>query len=197
MAGEPLVLDGNALSLDDVEDVARHGLPVHLADAARPEMERSRAVVESASGGAEAVYGVNTGFGSLANRPIDAAGLRQVQRNLIRSHAAGVGAALPEDTVRAMLVILAASLSRGRSGVRPQLVELILGLLNHGITPVVPSRGSVGASGDLAPLAHVDVRRNIALQIVDFRQQQAKPLPFVAAKAQPGFKRGINSQVVN
>ena len=143
--------------MDDVEDVARHGRPVHLADAARPAMQRSRAVVEAAAGGSEAVYGVNTGFGSLANRPIEAAGLRQVQRNLVRSHAAGVGAALPEDVVRAMLVILAGSLARGCSGVRPQLVELILDLLNHGITPVVPSRGSVGASGDLAPLAHVSL----------------------------------------
>lgn len=155
MAGEPLVLDGKTLSLDDVDDVARHGRPVHLGDAARAGLERSRAVVEAASGGAVAVYGVNTGFGSLANRPIKADRLRQVQRNLIRSHAAGVGAALPEEVVRAMLVILAGSLARGRSGVRSQLVELILGLLNHGITPVVPSRGSVGASGDLAPLAHV------------------------------------------
>ena len=157
MAGEPLVLDGKTLSLDDVEDVARRGRSVHLADAARPEMQRSRAIVESVSGGSEAVYGINTGFGSLANRPIEAAGLRQVQRNLVRSHAAGVGDALPEEVVRAMLVILAASLVRGRSGVRPELVELILGLLNHGITPVVPSRGSVGASGDLAPLAHVSL----------------------------------------
>ena len=155
MAAEPLVIDGKTLSLDDVDDVARHGRSVYLGDAARPGLERSRAVVEAATGRAEAVYGVNTGFGSLANRPIEADGLRQVQRNLIRSHAAGVGVALPEEVVRAMLVILAGSLGRGRSGVRPQLIELILGLLNHGITPVVPSRGSVGASGDLAPLAHV------------------------------------------
>jgi histidine ammonia-lyase len=117
-------------------------------------MERSRAVVDGVAAGDDAVYGVNTGFGSLAGHPIEPAGLREVQRNLIRSHAAGVGAPLADELVRAMLVILAASLARGASGARPGLVELIIELVNRGVTPVVPSRGSVGASGDLAPLAH-------------------------------------------
>ena len=125
-----------------------------LGDAARQAMERSRAVVDAVAAGDHAVYGINTGFGSLANHRIEPAELREVQRNLIRSHAAGVGAPLDDELVRAMLVILAASLARGFSGARPKLVELIIELLNHGITPVVPSRGSVGASGDLAPLAH-------------------------------------------
>jgi len=127
---------------------------VQLGDAARGAMERSRAVVDAVAAGDDAVYGINTGFGSLANHPIEPAALREVQRNLIRSHAAGVGAPLADEVVRAMLVILAASLARGASGVRPELVELIMELLNRGVTPVVPSRGSVGASGDLAPLAH-------------------------------------------
>jgi len=154
MPGQPLVIDGEPLSLDDVEAVARGARSVRLGDAARGAMGRSRAVVEGVAAGDDAVYGVNTGFGSLANHPIEPAGLREVQRNLIRSHAAGVGAPLAVEVVRAMMVILAASLSRGASGVRPELVELIVELLNRGVTPVVPSRGSVGASGDLAPLAH-------------------------------------------
>jgi len=154
MPGQPLVIDGQPLSLDDVEAVARNGRSVQLGDAARGAMERSRAVVDAVAAGDDAVYGINTGFGSLANHPIEPAALREVQRNLIRSHAAGVGAPLADEVVRAMLVILAASLARGASGVRPELVELIMELLNRGVTPVVPSRGSVGASGDLAPLAH-------------------------------------------
>ncbi len=154
MPVQPLVIDGQTLSLDDVEAVARGRRSARLGDAARSAMERSRAVVDAVAAGDHAVYGVNTGFGSLANHPIEPDGLREVQRNLIRSHAAGVGAPLADELVRAMLVILAASLARGTSGVRPKLVELIIELLNHGVTPVVPSRGSVGASGDLAPLAH-------------------------------------------
>jgi histidine ammonia-lyase len=100
------------------------------------------------------MYGVNTGFGSLSRVRIPADQIRQVQRNLVRSHAAGVGEPLPDDAVRAMLLILAASLSRGMSGVRVEVVQTIMDLLNHDITPIVPSRGSVGASGDLAPLSH-------------------------------------------
>jgi histidine ammonia-lyase len=100
------------------------------------------------------LYGVNTGFGSLAGVRISDEDLRGVQQNLILSHAAGVGDPLPEDVVRAMLLLLVASLTRGLSGVRPVVVERLLGLLNAGITPSVPERGSVGASGDLAPLAH-------------------------------------------
>ena len=98
-------------------------------------------------------YGVNTGFGSLSRTRIPADQLRDLQRNLVRSHAAGIGDALPTDTVRAMMLLLAASLARGASGVRPVVVDQMLALLAHGITPVVPSIGSVGASGDLAPLA--------------------------------------------
>ncbi len=151
---DALLLDGQALALPDVEGVARGARGVGLAPAAREALVTARAVVERKAGSDEAIYGINTGFGSLANRAIAPEGLREVQRNLIRSHAAGVGDPLPDDVVRAMLLILAASLCRGCSGVRVELVEHILALLNHGITPVIPGRGSVGASGDLAPLAH-------------------------------------------
>ncbi len=154
MAQPPLVLEGQALSFADVESVARHGRSVRVAPAAAREMARARAVVERTAGGAEAVYGINTGFGSLGGRRIEPQALRDLQVNLVRSHSAGVGEPLGPEVVRAMLVVLAAGLCRGRSGVRPQVAEHVAALLNHGITPVVPSRGSVGASGDLAPLAH-------------------------------------------
>ncbi len=118
-------------------------------------MMAARAVVDTRADSGEAIYGVNTGFGSLSRVRIAPDDIRAVQRNLVRSHAAGVGEPLPEDTVRAMMTLAAASLARGHSGVRPVVVETILECLNKGVTPVVPSRGSVGASGDLAPLAHM------------------------------------------
>ena len=154
MIAEALVLDGGPLALADLEAVARHGRAVHVGERARERLGAARSIIKRRAAGPEAIYGVNTGFGSLAGRCIEPDELREVQRNLVRSHAAGVGEPLADDVVRAMLVILAASLSRGFSGVRVELVERICDLLGHRITPVVPSRGSVGASGDLAPLAH-------------------------------------------
>ncbi len=154
MSGEPLVLDGQALALDDVSSVARTGRAVHLGAGAQTAMQAARQLLERRAKETEPIYGVNTGFGSLASVRIEPQAIREVQRNLIRSHAAGVGDPLPDDVVRAMLVVLAASLCRGRSGVRIEVVTRIIDLLNAGIAPLVPSRGSVGASGDLAPLAH-------------------------------------------
>ena len=149
-----VALSGAALRIVDVERVARAGARVALSPHGRERLVRSRAALCAALAGGEALYGVNTGFGSLAKVRIGEDDLREVQRNLILSHAAGVGDALPDDVVRAMLLLLAASLTRGLSGVRPLVVERLLALLNAGLTPLVPERGSVGASGDLAPLAH-------------------------------------------
>jgi histidine ammonia-lyase len=156
MADSPLVvvIDGQALRLTDIEQVARHGAKVELSSLGRRRLTQSRSVLDAAMADGAALYGVNTGFGSLAGVRIGAEDLREVQRNLILSHAAGVGEPLPQDVVRAMLLLLCASLTRGLSGVRPCVVERVLALLNAGMTPVVPERGSVGASGDLAPLAH-------------------------------------------
>jgi histidine ammonia-lyase len=151
---EVLALSGDALRIVDVERVARGGARVVLSPSGRERLGRSRAALSAALANGDALYGVNTGFGSLAKVRIGAEDLREVQRNLILSHAAGVGDALPDEVVRAMLLLLAASLTRGLSGVRPLVVERVLGLLNAGLTPRVPERGSVGASGDLAPLAH-------------------------------------------
>ncbi len=150
----PLLLDGGPLSIDEVVSVARHDRPTRIGDAAMRRIAAARARIEACLGDGEAHYGINTGFGSLSQQRVGRDDLAQLQINLVRSHAAGVGEPLPREIVRAMLLLLAASLSRGLSGVRPAVVERLVAMLNGGVTPVVPSIGSVGASGDLAPLAH-------------------------------------------
>ncbi|QIA26205.1 histidine ammonia-lyase [Thermaerobacter sp. PB12/4term] len=150
-----LVLDGCSLTLAAIAQVARESRPVALDPAARQCMEASRRRVEAAVARGEILYGITTGFGKLADVAIPPAQARQLQENLLRSHAAGVGEPLPTPVVRAMMLLRANALARGFSGVRPEVVERLLDLLNHRIHPVVPSRGSLGASGDLAPLAHL------------------------------------------
>ncbi len=152
-----LELYGDRLRLEDIEAVARRGtaLPVALADGARPGIEAARAVVDAAVAEGRVVYGLTTGFGALAEVVIPRDRIEELQENLIRSHAAGVGEPLPDEEVRAIMLLRANVLALGHSGVRPHIIERILDLLNHGIHPVVPSRGSVGASGDLAPLSHI------------------------------------------
>lgn len=152
---QTVTLDGSPLTTAHVIDVARNNARVELSESARESIRASRSHLESIAADGLPHYGVNTGFGSLARHRVDDDKLRQLQTNLIRSHASGVGEPLPIETVRAMMLILAASLSRGLSGVREELVETITDFLNAGITPVVPAIGSVGASGDLAPLAHL------------------------------------------
>lgn len=151
----PLLIDGQPLTTAAVLAVARHHQNVLLGDNARRKIQQARAVVEDVITRQQVVYGVNTGFGSLSRVSIPPEAIRDVQRNLIRSHSAGIGALLPVEIVRAVMIVQAGSLSRGFSGVRIEVVETLLALLNTGITPVVPSRGSVGASGDLAPLSHI------------------------------------------
>lgn len=151
----PLILNAGSLSFTEAEEVARRGRKVELGPDARERIDAARGIVERSLTDGQAHYGINTGFGSLSRQRISSDALRDVQRNLVRSHAAGVGELLPDDVVRAMMLLLAGSLARGRSGVRARVVESLIGLLNAGVTPEVPSVGSVGASGDLAPLAHV------------------------------------------
>jgi histidine ammonia-lyase len=156
--GPPVALGDERLTLAVLAEVARGGRRVALSPGAARRMAISRAAVEKiAAGGAEAprVYGVNTGFGALAEVAVGPEQIRELQRNLVRSHAAGVGDPLPTDVVRAMMLLRAAVLARGQSGVRVALAELLCELLNRGVHPVIPSQGSVGASGDLAPLAHL------------------------------------------
>ena len=151
-----LFIDGSSLTLDAIGAVARGGTTdVALADAARARIDRARVVVDRKAAGSEAVYGINTGFGSFAEVRIEPDALDRLQANLLRSHAAGVGEPLAADAVRAMMLLRANVLARGHSGIRLATVDLLLALLNTHVHPVVPRRGSVGASGDLAPLAHL------------------------------------------
>src|SRR5438046_9086389 len=150
-----ITLDGHSLSIADVVAVARHGAPVAIAPQGLAALAASRRAVETAAARGDVIYGVNTGFGKLAHVRIKPEQTRDLQRNLIRSHASGLGDPLPVDVVRAMMVLRANVLIRGTSGVRPALPQLIVEMLNAQVHPRVPSQGSVGASGDLAPLAHL------------------------------------------
>src|SRR5690606_14790242 len=149
-----VVLDGRSLTRAEVAAVAA-GAPVALDAAARERVAASRAVVERRAAGPEPLYGINTGFGSFAEVRIEPDALDALQVNLLRSHAAGVGDPLPVPAVRAMMALRANVLARGHSGISPAVLDALIALLNAGIHPHVPGRGSVGASGDLAPLAHL------------------------------------------
>jgi histidine ammonia-lyase len=150
-----LRLTGDRLTLDDLAMVANRGVRVSLSPSAKKTMAASRRVVERAVRRGARVYGVTTGFGKFADVAIPAEQIETLQRNLVRSHAAGVGRSLPEGTVRAMIVLRANALARGRSGIRPGVVQALLAMLAADLLPIVPEQGSVGASGDLAPLAHL------------------------------------------
>ena len=143
------------LTLDQLQSVHAGGATLDIDDDARAAIAASAAVVRRAAAGDAPVYGVNTGFGKLASTRIDADDLATLQRNLIRSHSVGVGAPLTPEVVRLVLALKAGSLARGASGVRQQVVDALLAVLNAGLLPYIPSQGSVGASGDLAPLAHM------------------------------------------
>jgi histidine ammonia-lyase len=152
-----LFLDGNSLTLEQLVDIADHFAAVGIASGAVARVEQSRAVVQRKADGDAPVYGINTGFGALAETAIPRESLAALQLNLLRSHAAGVGDALPVRAVRASMALRANVLAKGYSGIRRETLELLVQLLNRRVHPVVPSRGSVGASGDLAPLAHLSL----------------------------------------
>ncbi len=152
---DSVVLDGQPLTLAQIEAVSLASCPVTIAPAALERVAASRARIEQILAAGETVYGVNTGFGKLSDVRIPEDKLVQLQTNLVRSHSAGVGQPLAEPEVRAMLLLRANVLAKGFSGVRPALPELLVAMLNAGVHPVVPEKGSVGASGDLAPLAHL------------------------------------------
>ena len=154
-AGRVIIVDGHTLTLAQVEAVARGRVQVRLEAGAAEGIRASREVLEDLIADGRPVYGVNTGFGRLADVRIPRSEQRALQRNLVRSHAAGAGAPLPAEEVRAIMVLRANTLARGQSGCRPAVVERLLELLNHEVHPLVPETGSVGASGDLVPLAHI------------------------------------------
>jgi histidine ammonia-lyase len=151
----PVVLDGHSLTLDDVVAVALDGAPVELLPAARARMERAHEVVRVLVASGAVAYGVTTGFGKLSDVAIPPERLDELQVNLVRSHAAGVGPLLAEREARAMMLLRANCIAKGYSGARPLLVDLLAGMLNAGLYPPIPEQGSVGASGDLSPLAHL------------------------------------------
>ena len=149
---------GRPLALSDLEDVAVRGRPVAFAEDTRAKVVRSREAIDAIANAGDAaprVYGVNTGFGALSETRISAADVRALQQNLVRSHATGVGPNLSPAEVRGMMLLCAQVLALGHSGVRPELVDVLVAMLNAKVHPRIPAQGSVGASGDLAPLAHL------------------------------------------
>ena len=150
-----VLLTGNDLTFEQLYAVALRKKRVSLAPDAIERMKASRAVVDRLVASGATAYGINTGFGKLASVRISTEQVRQLQVNLVRSHACGVGTPLSELETRAMMLLRANALAKGLSGIRPQTVETLCAMLNAGVHPVIPSQGSVGASGDLAPLAHM------------------------------------------
>ena len=150
-----ITLTPGAATLAQLQDIWANNKTVVLHASSHKGIEAAQALVASAAAGEDAVYGVNTGFGKLASVKIAAKDVATLQRNLILSHCCGVGEPLDDATTRLMMVLKLLSLGRGASGVAMTTVEIIQDMLAHGVTPVIPSQGSVGASGDLAPLAHM------------------------------------------
>src|ERR1700694_6237793 len=148
-------LTGNDLSFAQLYRVALHHEQVSLAAESIARMKSSREVVDKLVASGQTAYGINTGFGKLASVRISAEQVRQLQVNLVRSHASGVGPPLSTPETRAMMLLRANALAKGLSGIRPVIVETLCAMLNAGVHPIIPSQGSVGASGDLAPLAHL------------------------------------------
>jgi histidine ammonia-lyase len=177
-------LDGSSLTLEDVVAVGEGAERVQIVPAALLRMQASRLQVDAAMNGTTPVYALNTGVGLLANIRLDETEIEAMQVNLIRSHCCGVGSPLPASVVRGMMLIRANVLAKGFSGIRSIVAERICDLLNHQITPVIPSRGSVGASGDLAPLAHM------ALVLIGegSAEYQGKVLPAATCLERAGLK---------
>ena len=177
-------LDGSSLTIEDVVAVAEEAATLEIAPAALLRMQASRLRVDTAMNGTKAVYALNTGVGLLANIRLDETEIEAMQINLIRSHCCGVGAPLSSSIVRGMMLIRANVLAKGLSGIRPIVAERICDLLNHQITPIIPSRGSVGASGDLAPLAHM------ALVLIGegYAEYQGSTLPAGVCLERAGLK---------
>jgi histidine ammonia-lyase len=189
-----VLLDGRSLSLEHLLDVADGPAPVALAAPARRRVAAARTVVDRVAAGDAPVYGINTGFGSFAEVRIPSDSLERLQLNLLRSHASGVGEPLPVRTVRAMMTLRANVLARGFSGIRLETLDALLAALNRGVHPVVPSRGSVGASGDLAPLAHLALVLIGEGRAWDGAQQVAGAAALAAAGLTPialGAKEGL------
>jgi histidine ammonia-lyase len=189
-------LTGQGLTIEQLVAVARHKEPVAaLSDEVRLRMQRSHAwVIDSIEQQGKVIYGVNTGFGSLANRQISASEARKLSRNLIVLCVSGVGKPLPEEVVRGMMLIRANMLAKGHSGVRPRVAQTLIDMLNAGVTPLVPEKGSLGASGDLAPLSHIATVLTRDLEEGDggysgYAAYQGRQLSGAEAMRQAGLER--------
>ncbi len=143
------------ITLNQLRQVARNKIHVTLATSAIPAINKSQALVNQMISEDHTVYGINTGFGLLANTRIEVEDLEELQRSIVLSHAAGIGKFMEDSTVRLMMVLKVNSLSRGFSGIRLSVIEALMTLINTQVFPCIPEKGSVGASGDLAPLAHM------------------------------------------
>ncbi|HXZ07606.1 MAG TPA: aromatic amino acid lyase, partial [Paraburkholderia sp.] len=152
---ELVTLVPGEVRLDQLRRVLRNATPVEIDPRALPSVERSHAVVDDVIGRGAVVYGINTGFGKMAQTVIPSNKLAELQKNLVLSHSVGTGALLEDSTVRLIMTLKAISLARGHSGVRPEAIHALVRLINAGVYPCIPAKGSVGASGDLAPLAHM------------------------------------------
>ena len=150
-----IIVDGNSLTLEQVIAVSRGKAAVSLSKEAELQVENAREVIRQAVEEKKVVYGVTTGFGALSGVTISKEQIRQLQINILLSHAAGVGNAFDEETVRAIMLLRINSLAKGHSGIRLTTLKTFLEMLNKGVHPLIPEKGSVGASGDLAPLAHL------------------------------------------
>ncbi|HMF98899.1 MAG TPA: aromatic amino acid lyase, partial [Vicinamibacterales bacterium] len=176
-------LDGSSLTIEQLLAIADDREPIALSDAARARVQASRDVVERRAQSDQPAYGINTGFGSFADVKIAPDALEALQLNLLRSHAAGVGEPLPARAVRATMALRANVLAKGFSGIGVRTLEALMALVNAGVHPRVPSRGSVGASGDLAPLAH------LALVLIgEGKAEIAEPAP-AAARSNRSVRR--------
>jgi histidine ammonia-lyase len=174
---EKVIIDGRSLNLEGVVLVARLGAGAALADESLERMAASRAIVDACVAGNLVRYGITTGFGKFSDVVISAEDNETLQRNLIMSHACGVGEPFPEEVVRAMLLLRANALAVGRSGIRPSTVQALVAMLNAGVSPIVPQQGSLGASGDLAPLAH------LALVLMGLGEASLRGRPMTGAQA--------------
>ncbi|HEX9864726.1 MAG TPA: aromatic amino acid lyase, partial [Acidimicrobiia bacterium] len=181
-----VIVDGGPLTPSQVVDVARRRAIARPGPALAERMEPARAIVDAVVESGETVYGITTGFGALASTHIDREQAEGIQYNLIRSHASGVGDPLPDELVRAILLLRARTLAQGHSGVRPVIVQRLIEMLDRDILPVIPAQGSVGASGDLAPFAHMALpiigegKVKIDGRVVPTSETDLEPIPLRA-----------------
>ena len=187
-----IIIDGNSLTLDDLVNVARYNFPVEINKEALENVKVSRQIVDDIVEAEQISYGITTGFGKFSDVAISKEECRQLQKNLIMSHSCGVGNPLSEEIVRAMMLLRANALSKGYSGIRCETLDVLISMLNKGVHPIVPEKGSLGSSGDLAPLSHMvltmlglgeAIYKGVKMESKDAMEKAGiKPLEYLGAK---------------